>query len=595
MRLPCDNIIALNMLSRAEPASSHPTYTRHAAHQNKRGSFFSPAVETKQPFFSPAFVQPKLKLGRPDDQYEQEADTVADQVVQRLSNLQMPMAVQSKCQECEEKEKLQRKEAEDEPEVMKQAEELEETSIQAKAGPGSASTPASNLQSRLFANKGMGSPIESNARAPLESAFGQDFGRVRIHTNNEAAQMNQALNAKAFTHGSDIYFNEGQYSPGSTEGKRLLAHELTHTIQQKQGSKLVQRYTEYDNDAQSNKGSNGWIHRDRPPLKVADSGKLAVGDGKDAWATPANIIRAENTLKSIGSEAKIVKGTHTISGWKPKSRSKSPSEKITLYEVLLRNRRISGLPSKLSISKLILAIKRPLLLKANCGAAARQIMGISNPRERFSAMIKNNGEDLYTDGINYTEGTPGTDFLSRRIYQQCKKAYGGRGWLSQAKMERLCGINRYAAPEIGQAMASDKARPNYIFHFAGVILKDGSDYVTAENTPGNPITDWKFAMYSSNPESTQTFYDKWARDNSTVMVVESEKARNVRTIWPSKLRMYIPLLVLLPLAMGTRLFVIKKKRITKVHVLSFVEVKSGPPTHIGKKGWIHQNLYRPIL
>ena len=73
----------------------------------------------------------------------------------------------------------------------------------------------------------------------MESGFGADFSDVRIHKDTNAVQMSEELNAHAFTHGSDIYFNQSQYKPETTEGKALLAHELTHTIQQKGGEKKI--------------------------------------------------------------------------------------------------------------------------------------------------------------------------------------------------------------------------------------------------------------------------------------------------------------------------------------------------------------------
>lgn len=69
----------------------------------------------------------------------------------------------------------------------------------------------------------------------MEQGFGADFGAVNIHTDSEAQKMNEQLGAQAFTTGNDIYFNEGKYNPNSSEGKHLLAHELTHTLQQSKG------------------------------------------------------------------------------------------------------------------------------------------------------------------------------------------------------------------------------------------------------------------------------------------------------------------------------------------------------------------------
>jgi hypothetical protein len=69
----------------------------------------------------------------------------------------------------------------------------------------------------------------------MESAFGADFGAVRLHTGGQAAAMSRQLHAHAFTHGNDIYFNAGKFNPDSRDGKHLLAHELTHTLQQRAG------------------------------------------------------------------------------------------------------------------------------------------------------------------------------------------------------------------------------------------------------------------------------------------------------------------------------------------------------------------------
>ncbi|MDB9518352.1 DUF4157 domain-containing protein [Roseofilum reptotaenium CS-1145] len=93
------------------------------------------------------------------------------------------------------------------------------------------------VEKRIQAKRGKGQPLPNGTRSFMEDRFGNDFGQVRIHTDSTAVQLSQDLQAKAFTHGHDIYFNSGQYNPGSTSGKRLLAHELTHTIQQK-GAKL---------------------------------------------------------------------------------------------------------------------------------------------------------------------------------------------------------------------------------------------------------------------------------------------------------------------------------------------------------------------
>jgi hypothetical protein len=97
-----------------------------------------------------------------------------------------------------------------------------------------------DLESRLNASKGGGSPLSENVRGFMEPRFGADFSGVRVHTGGEAVQMNQELGAQAFTHGSDVYFGEGK-EPGNNE---LTAHELTHVVQQTgEETSTVQRHS----------------------------------------------------------------------------------------------------------------------------------------------------------------------------------------------------------------------------------------------------------------------------------------------------------------------------------------------------------------
>jgi hypothetical protein len=96
------------------------------------------------------------------------------------------------------------------------------------------------VSNKINASKGNGSGMDGTTQSFMQNRFGADFSDVKIHTGSEAIQMNRELNAKAFTVGNDIYFNEGQYNPDSNEGKHLLAHELTHTIQQS-GRHAIQR------------------------------------------------------------------------------------------------------------------------------------------------------------------------------------------------------------------------------------------------------------------------------------------------------------------------------------------------------------------
>lgn len=97
------------------------------------------------------------------------------------------------------------------------------------------------FQSQLQSSKGGGQSLDTSTRNKMESKMGADFSGVKIHTGNNAHSMNEGVNAKAFAHGNDIYFKQGEYDPRSNAGKELLAHELTHTVQQKNGERRINR------------------------------------------------------------------------------------------------------------------------------------------------------------------------------------------------------------------------------------------------------------------------------------------------------------------------------------------------------------------
>jgi hypothetical protein len=98
------------------------------------------------------------------------------------------------------------------------------------------------VSNKIETTRGGGNPMTDGTKSFMENRIGSDFSNVKIHTGDYAAQMSTELNAQAFTVGNDIYFNSGKYAPGTNDGKRLLAHELTHVAQQSSiGGALVQR------------------------------------------------------------------------------------------------------------------------------------------------------------------------------------------------------------------------------------------------------------------------------------------------------------------------------------------------------------------
>ena len=170
-------------------------------------------------------IQAKLTVGPVADRFEQEADRVAEQVT---ANAQPAGAGQRTQRHTGGEETVQEK-----PLVNAIA---PLAAVQGKADGDLVATPG--LESRLASAQGSGSPLPDQVRATMEPRFGADFSGVRLHTDGEAAQLSQGLGAKAFTHGADIYLGAGAEKPGTPAGNHLLAHELTHTLQQSGGARI---------------------------------------------------------------------------------------------------------------------------------------------------------------------------------------------------------------------------------------------------------------------------------------------------------------------------------------------------------------------
>jgi hypothetical protein len=184
-----------------------------------------------------ALLQPKLRIGPPGDVYEREADRVADTILREGGNGPVPVSVvsggpgvQRMCAECEE-ETLQRSASAGEDLAQRQCHCQEEELVQPKAD-GGPSRSAPGFESRVAALRGSGRPLPSNVRGFFEPRFGHDFAAVRVHTGGSADEAAQAVHARAFTVGNDVAFASGEWSPETGAGQRLLAHELTHVVQQ---------------------------------------------------------------------------------------------------------------------------------------------------------------------------------------------------------------------------------------------------------------------------------------------------------------------------------------------------------------------------
>ncbi len=195
--------------------------------QSEKGN----VIHAKQsPFFNSG-IQPKLAINQPNDVYEQEADAMADHVMRmpdaslNINSFFKPAitSVQRKCAHCEEEEKkIQRKE-------MNNGETV-------------AGVTTENYISSL---SGKGRSLSNEEKKFFEPRMGYDFSDVRLHSDVQANESAKDINAKAYTHGNNIVFGSDQYQLFTESGKKLMAHELTHVVQQKEmpHSKNIQRLT----------------------------------------------------------------------------------------------------------------------------------------------------------------------------------------------------------------------------------------------------------------------------------------------------------------------------------------------------------------
>ena len=211
-------------------------------------------------------IQSKFSVSAVDNPLEYEANFMADKV------MRMPEQnfIQRKCAHCEEEEKAQRKPL--------------ASFIQKKQSPINNTVVASdNVSSQIQSTKNGGNTMHETTKSFMESRFGTDFSNVNIHTGNDASQLSNQLNAQAFTVGNDIYFNEGKYQPNTDSGRRLLAHELTHVIQQ-------------------NRGTPGWLHGATQGLTIqrqtgTDYGLAGAGSQNKYVAEAVRLWTTKKSMK----------------------------------------------------------------------------------------------------------------------------------------------------------------------------------------------------------------------------------------------------------------------------------------------------------
>ncbi|WP_258040741.1 DUF4157 domain-containing protein [Pseudanabaena sp. BC1403] len=179
-------------------------------------------------------IQAKLSIGEPNDKYEQEADATASKVVQQINSPTQEQSIQREESLEEEDEELQMKPISSIQRGMMEEEEdeLQMKSLLQRRGDIDGGEASTDLESSIQSARGSGQSLDSNLQAKMGQAMGADFSRVKVHTDLQSDQLNQSIQAKAFTTGQDVFFRQGEYNPSSKNGQELIAHELTHVVQQ---------------------------------------------------------------------------------------------------------------------------------------------------------------------------------------------------------------------------------------------------------------------------------------------------------------------------------------------------------------------------
>jgi hypothetical protein len=163
-----------------------------------------------------------------------------------------------------------------------------------RVGPPTDADPE-QLEARIKARAGQGHGLDDTVRRRMEGAMGADFSRVRVHTDGEADALSHALGARAFATGPDIYFRAGEYAPGSSAGRELLAHELTHVVQSGAGVRAKLTVSEPTDEAE--READAVAHA---VMQAEHAGQPAARQPTPGAAAPGQVFGFWQELKEAG-------------------------------------------------------------------------------------------------------------------------------------------------------------------------------------------------------------------------------------------------------------------------------------------------------
>ena len=233
-------------------------------------------------------IQTKLEVGASNDHYEMEADRIAEKII----GTTLPSNEGETSQSDASTASVQR---------------VESTSTGSAVGAegGQAST---ETDSAINSMKGNGKGLPADILESMEQKFGADFSQVNIHTGPQSSALNQDLSAKAFTTGNDVFFKDGEYSPETTEGQKVLAHELTHVLQQGDTGTDVQRIADVQRMDRDTSHLEEWAPGMYSPQGAENTYETPVAENPDYepnYVEPNAMPRVQNEYEyDAGHEAR---------------------------------------------------------------------------------------------------------------------------------------------------------------------------------------------------------------------------------------------------------------------------------------------------
>lgn len=444
----------------------------------------------------------------------------------------------------------------------------------------------SQVEGHIQRARGRGQALDRQVGTSVGEQLGADLSGVRVHTDANADRVSRSLNAEAFTVGRDVFFRQGAYAPASGEGRKLLTHELTHVVQQggaqqpvahRSSLRVGAAHAPYEREAHA--AANGGPGKVSPTgseviqrfvkvgarssplgvaLRVSEDGKLATPDApvfegtKLLYATSSVINAARTKLENVESPYTVARDSDdSIRLAIPGSGGIFKRKQYqTLYRVVPHDTRKEGEESSGTAIKTIEA----------CSAHGLDFMGVGinskeQARSNREAKIQAGSQDVTNVGSFLAAGR--NDLAARDLIQtaiarlelkldddapnpersQAKAIYQGLSEKKRNQYAQMFGINQYADPEVGEGIeslraAGEGAQGSFPMHFAPVIAKSGSDYVTFENfaraledrTEGDTdsaSSQWFFRMYGAykkgkglSKDDDQTYYGQHAKEGS---------------------------------------------------------------------------------